>query len=157
MPYLGSKFESSYALKEASDKISLWSNIDTGIPKNNNTYTVNIPFYISNILKTYNNNVYNNNVYSNTNFSNSNIIYKLISSTSNSNLVFNSISIINQNHDWSGHTGSNAGPDNNNIANSYLDATYLLIKFLKLNQGTYQPTISTIPSNLRTYDNNIIY
>ena len=156
MPYLGINFESSLALKQssdniASDKISLWSNIDTGIPNNNNTYTVNIPSYISNIIKTY-----NNNVYSNTAFSNSNTIYTWSSSTSNSNLVFNSINIINQNHNWSGHTGSNAGPDNNNIANSYLDATYLLIKFLKLNQGTYKPTISTIPSNLRTYDNNII-
>ena len=65
MPYLGSKFGSSTALKQssdniASDKISLWSTIDTGIPKINNTYSVNIPSYMSNILQTFSNNIYNN-------------------------------------------------------------------------------------------------
>ena len=141
MPYKGQNFTSG----PVKNTLSIWNNIDTGIPNKNNTYTVNIPSYISSIQQTFSNNIYNN--------SNSN--YSWNSSTSPSNLVFNSISIVGQNHDWSGHT-NNSGPDCSKQPNLYLDATYLLIKFLKLDQGNYKPTISTIPLNLRTYDNNII-
>ena len=45
-----------------------------------------------------------------------------------SNNVLNFFTIDMQDHDWSGHP--NSGPNSNTPANFYLDATYLLIKFL---------------------------
>jgi hypothetical protein len=68
-------------------------------------------------------------------------------------MVLNAITI-NQNHDWSGHYKS--GPDSDYHRTFILDATYLLIKFFKLQKGNYVPTISTIPLNLKTYDNETI-
>ena len=150
MPYEGQHFTN----KKACTNKSIWTNIDiaikncTHIINESNTYTVNFNSYISEIQKTYSNNI----------ISNHNNYYSWNSSISSSNLVFNSISINNQNHDWSGHTDS--GPDTNygseSVYNTYLDATYLLIKFFNLDKGTYIPTIYTIPSNLKTYDNNNI-
>jgi poly(3-hydroxybutyrate) depolymerase len=154
MPYEGQHFTNN----KACTKNSIWTDIDIDIKSctninESNTYTVNFPSYISEIQKTYSNNI----------ISNDNNYYSWNSSISSSNLVFNSISINNQNHDWSGHNDSgpdtNYGPGNSGpgyIYNTYLDATYLLIKFFNLDKGTYIPTIYTIPSNLKTYDNNII-
>jgi poly(3-hydroxybutyrate) depolymerase len=144
MPYIGQPY------KEEINSDSLWKVIDSTFK---NTYTVNIPTYIQEIVKT--NNFSNLKYDSSTdqNFTNQNYSYSVYSS--NNNQILNFITINNQDHDWSGHY--NSGPNSNEPSNFTMDATYLMIKFFKLEIGNYKPTVTlAIPSNLLNYNNEII-
>lgn len=146
MPYNGENYTNSEAYNNKNKTI--WKKVDTSIHETDdiiytNTFTVNIPDY-STFIKN-NNNL--NQIYNNSN----NEKYNWNVNQNSFNVVLNEISIIGQDHDWSGHYDS--GPKSNTPYNFYLDATYLLIKFFKLDQGNYIPTITEIPYNLKTYDN----
>lgn len=146
MPYKGENYKN----KKADVNGSLWSVIDPTVKNNkggitDNTYTVNFPDYIQEIVNK--NNLNLKYIYSNTKYSY--LVY-----SSNSNQVLNFITINNQNHDWSGHY--NSGPNSNEPSNFTMDATYLLTKFFNLSIGKYSPKVKTIPPTLLTYNNELI-
>lgn len=136
MPYYGGKYTNSHAVKR-SDR-TLWKTID---PTLNNTYTPNIITYINKIQQM---NYCSRTVIMN----NPNYSFRIYT---NDMIVVNFITINKQNHCWSGH--SNSGHDSNSPDNFHLDATYLFILFFNLTQGSYTPTVNTIPTNLRNYEN----
>ena len=146
MPYDGQNYINSKAYNGSST--SIWSTIDPSLNEVvsqivSNTYTTNFPLYNSTI-KTLNN-------FTTNPYSNSNSQYSWSSTTNVSgNIVLDFISIIGQNHDWSGHL--NSGPDSNEPENFYLDATYLFVLFFKLNLGNYVTNKPVVPTNLKAYD-----
>jgi len=150
MPYEGRNCTDIRFLPAAKPD-SLWKTIDPTLSVNNNTitcntYNVNIPDYIKSFVSNPANNFSNKYEESNNDYSYS------VYSNSNNNVV-NFITVNGQNHCWSGHY--NSGTQASKPSNFYMDATYLFIKFLKLNQyqGNYVPTVNNIPKNLLTYNN----
>jgi len=147
MPYNGQ----NYKVARAYNSPSLWKTIDTtvnpgSIPITTNTYTANIPNFVSEIVTNNNMTQY---------YSDSNSDYSWISYNNQTGTVLNFITLVNQGHCWSGHT-TITEPQSFLPSNFYLDSTYLLIKFFDLLQGNYKPTVNVIPPNLLTYNNNII-
>ena len=146
MPYYGQNYISSTAYNRSSN--SIWSTIDPSLNEVggqiiSNTYTTDFPSYNSTIQTT--------NIFLTDQSSDSNTDYSWSSSTNASgNKVLNFITINGQDHDWSGHF--NSGPNSNLPPNFYLDATYLLVLFFKLNLGNYKTKIPVVPSNLKAYD-----
>jgi len=135
-------------------KGSLWEFIDRS---HKNTYTVNFPSYILQIVET-NSMVQTYNSFTDPTFTNTNpgYSYSVYSSNNptNNNQVLNFITINDQDHVWSGHDDS--GPNSNEPSNFTMDATYLMIKFFKLEIGNYKQTVQHIPSNLLNYNNELI-
>ena len=146
-PYIGSKFENA----KAYSKPSLWQTIDKLVNPNSsvittNTYTVNIPNYVSKII-------YNNSL--SLSYTDSNPNYTWSSYNNANGNVLNLITINDQGPVWSGPSIITS-PDSFLPSNLYLDATYLFIKFFNLEQGNYKETVNVIPPNLLTHNNNII-
>lgn len=134
---------------------SLWPVIDPTLEFNNgnftnNTYTVSLPDYINKIIES-------NDLTPSPQLPqeppDGSYFYSVYSNKKN-NTVLNFIAITNQDHDWSGHY--NSGPNANLPPNFIMDATQLLIKFFKLDQGNYIPTVIPFPVNLLNYKNEII-
>ena len=140
----------------SSPNYSLWNEIDTTVTSantSNNTYTVNFPSYISNIVTLNNLTLFSNKPYplistcgSSTNPCNFNTqVYN-----NSSNTVLNFIVITGQGHQWAGHTCTNVNPS---AANNYLDATYLVLNFFNLSTTGYTPITTVLPPNFLTYNN----
>jgi len=148
MPYNGQNYVNSLAY----NRPSLWKTIDPTVnpgskPITTNTYTAKIPTFVSEIVANNNLTQY---------YSASNSDYSWTSYNNNqTGDVLNFITINDQGHCWSGHY-SNDDPKSFLPSNFYVDSTYLLTKFFNLLQGNYKPTVSVIPPNLLTYNNNII-
>ena len=136
MPYFGEKYANKLAISKKN--VTIWEEIDPGT---SNTFTVNFPNYFAYIK--------NNDTLDEV-FEDTTTNYTCTVNAKNS-IVLNTISILGQDHDWSGH--KNSGPRSNEPENFYLDTTYLFLQFFKLEQGDYVPTIYTIPPQLKTYDN----
>jgi len=143
----------NYVNQKAYDsKDSLWKTIDTTVnpgsrPITTNTYTTNIPNFVTSIIT-------NNNLtqyYSGSNSDYSWSSYK----NGETECVLNFITINGQGHCWSGHIEQTI-PASYYPSNFYLDSTYLFIKFAILDQGNYVQTVSTVPNNLLTYEDTII-
>jgi hypothetical protein len=134
MPYNGQNYNNSLALKLSAQKKTIWANIDNTLKS---TYTPDIKSYVNKIINNKITQIYSTKTYS-------------CQTAVKHNSHVNFITIFNQNHCWSGHT--NSGPDSNEAPNMYLDATYLLSLFFKLDIGNYKPTINTIPHGLYKYD-----
>jgi poly(3-hydroxybutyrate) depolymerase len=141
IPYNGENYmnKGAYNLATKTD-FSFWPKID---PTMKNTYVPNIDNYFNKIIDRNGYNSPQKLSYSKNTYS--------FQSASNNILI----SVIGQNHCWSGHTDS--GPDSNKAPNMNLDATYLLCLFFKLNIGDYIPTINTIPYGLKTYDGDKLH
>ena len=148
MPYNGQNYVNS----RAYNRSSLWKTIDPtvnpgSIPITTNTYTAEIPTFVSEIVANNNLTQY---------YSSSNSDYSWTSYNNNqTGDVLNFITINGQGHCWSGHITYD-DPKSFLPSNFYLDSTYLFIKFFNLLQGKYQITVNTIPPNLLTYNNNVI-
>lgn len=150
MPYQGQMYPgTSNAYNYVNT--TLWQIIDTSLSGppfsssiTSNTHNPDIQTYVNKIQQ---NSAINNEVSSTT------VANEYTSSTYNNsnNNVLNFITVIGQDHDWSGHDHS--GPNSNSSANKYLDATYLMIKFFNLNIGNYKPTVTTIPTGFLNYQN----
>lgn len=153
MPYNGQNCTSSN-FQKADVNGSLWPVIDPTLEFNNgnitNTYTVSFPEYIKKIIES-------NNLTPPSELpqepSDGSYTYSVFSNKTN-NTVLNFIAPTNQDHDWSGH--NNSGPNSNLPQNFTMDATFLMIKFFKLVQGNYTPTVLHLPINLLNYKNEII-
>jgi len=148
MPYNGQNYVNSRAYNIPS---SLWKTIDPtvipgSIPITTNTYTADLPTFVSKIVANNNLTQY---------YSASNSDYSWTSYNNQTGDVLNFITINDQGHCWSGHY-TITDPKSFLPSNFYLDSTYLFIKFFNLLQGKYQITVNTIPPNLLTYNNNVI-
>lgn len=144
MPYNGQNYMNS----KAYNKPSLWKKIDVtvnpgSIPIKTNTYTADLPTFVSKIVANNNLTQY---------YSSSNSKYSWSSYNDQTGNVLNFITINGQGHCWSGHY-TYKDPKSFLPSNFYLDSTYLFIKFFNLLQGKYQITVNTIPPNLLTYNN----
>ena len=158
MPYDGQNCTGIHFLPAAKPD-SLWKTIDTTLTENNgiittNTYTVNIPDYFEKIK---NNNNLDLNLKYHLRWNESNVDYSYSVYSNNNNNVLNFITLKGQMHCWSGHY--NTGIGSSEPYNFYMDATYLFIKFLKLDkyQGNYIPTVNNIPQHLLTYTNESLH
>jgi len=145
MPYDGEMYTDQNAYD--AKKSTIWTEIDPSIHKTNgtvytNTYTSNIKSYVENIQN------FNNLTQT---YSSSNKEYFWNSYNNDNNIVLNSVEIIGEKHSWSGHPHS--GSSSSSPSNFYLDATYLLILFFGLDIGNYTPSVTTIPSGLKVYNN----
>lgn len=146
MPYEGQLYNNSLAKLKAS--ISIWPEIDRCL---NNTYTVNFPSYTNAIIKQLG-------TLSECHYVPNSTTYSYFSASNLAGNVINSITIVGQDHCWSGHINSGPNSSITNTANFQLDATYLLTLFFNLDLGNYTNssmpnTYKTIPSNLKTYNN----
>jgi poly(3-hydroxybutyrate) depolymerase len=150
MPYKGQMYPGTSSAYNYVNT-TLWEIIDPNlngppfIPNViSNTYNPDIPTYVDKIQQY---SGISNEVSSTT------VPNEYTSSTYNNsnNNVLNFIKVIGQDHDWSGHLYS--GPNSSDTANTYLDATYLMIKFFDLNIGSYTPTVTTIPTGFLNYKN----
>jgi hypothetical protein len=139
----------NYVNQNAYNSKSLWDIIDPTVnpgstPITTNTYTANIPDFVSKIITNNNLTQY---------YSSSNSEYSWSSYNNNeTGCVLNFIAITGQYHCWSGHIEKNI-PNSRLPSNLYLDSTYLFIKFADLSKGDYVQTEPTVPNNLLTYEN----
>lgn len=148
MPYNGQKYLNTPALNVLNN--TLWNTIDPSV----STSLLQCNTYTPPIFQTgYYNSVATNNNLTNIPMTNTNSkYYRCVYNNTTNNVVMNVIKINGQYHSWSGHSG--LGTNSTYPANFYLDATYLILRFFNLTTNYIPVKNTTVPSNLRKYNNS---